>query len=330
MSIYKKLKTFIDIILKHKTNQSYKMKTRFQTKVVQSDTMTTQSPNPVTAPLEEDESELCSICFEPMASQNSVTIHKGEEWHHSLHIDCRNKWVNTCKQNNTHATCPLCPSFKIMEQSIYIKRTLAHFETIKRHNGNLPFIGIMIYMGGSCVLKLTNLDFCDEKTNMPFTPNTPLSVIYKAAFDMGPNVYQEMGICSTKNLSHNINPLNWLNWKYPKLKLKNTYFAVPPIGLATNISKYIQTSRTIGEIYIEYIASIYAINDINIWDDNACVNIKNICNRITQTNAGGDTHTEGYENPENPHFPQYYRAFTERPQSTNVPMAWIAIDADYE
>jgi len=302
------------------------MKTRSQTSVAQAPV----AVEPPVAVPQEDDVEICSICYEPLASQKSVIIHKGAQWHHTLHVDCRDKWVKTCKQNNTSATCPLCPSFKIMEQSRYIKRALKHLETINRHNGNLPFMGIMIYMGGNCVLKLTNLDFCDRTTDMPFTPNIPLSVIYEATRDMGPNVCREMGIFSTQNLSHNINPLNWLDWKYPKIKLKNTYFAVPPRGIATNINKYIQTYRTLGEIYVEYIASIYAIHDINRWDDDACENVKNICKQITRTNMGGDIHTEGYENPENPAFPVQYWALADRPKSTHVPMAWIAIDAEYQ
>ena len=318
------------------------MKTRSQTSVAKTSVAQTpvatkapaavvQTPVAVEPLVKEDESEMCSICYEPLASRSSIIIHKGAEWHHSLHVKCRDKWIKTCKQNNTHATCPLCPSFKIMEQSIYIKRALAHLETIKHHNGNLPFMGIMIYMGGSCVLKLTNLDFCDPTTNMPFTPNIPLGVIYEATRDMGPNVCREMGIFSTKNLSHNINPMNWLDWKYPALRVKKTYFAVPPKGIATNIDADIRAYRTMGEIYVDYIAYIYAIYDTILRnDDDADEHIKNVCKRITRTNMGGDTHTEGYENPENPYFPKEHRALRDRPQSTYVPMAWIAIDAEYQ
>jgi hypothetical protein len=306
------------------------MKTRSQTSAARAQAPAARAPVVKAAAEKEDDTELCSICYEPLASRKSVIIHKGAKWHHTLHVDCRDKWVKTCKQNNTHATCPLCPSFRIMEQTIYIKRALAHLETINRHDGNLPFMGIMIYMGGSCVLKLTNLDFCDPTTNMPFTSNIPLSVIYKATRDMGPNVCRKMGIFSTKNMSHNIKPMNWLKWKYPSLRVKNTYFTVPPKGIATNINDYIRTHRTMGDVYVDYIAYIYAIYDTILQTDDAYEDINNVCKRITRTNMGGDTHTEGYESPENPHFPQEHRALADRPKSTHVPMAWIAIDTEYE
>jgi len=312
------------------------MKTRSQKNVVQTtvaQTTVTQTHVAVQAPIAvqaEDDAEMCSICYEPLASRKSVIIHKGAEWHHTLHVDCRDKWVKTCKRNNTPATCPLCPSFKIMEQSRYIRHALEHLETINRHNGNLPFMGIMIYMGGNCVLKLSNIDFCDETTYMPFTPNTPLNEIYEAARDMGPNVCRQMGIFSTKNLSHNINPMNWLNWKYPKLKLKNTYFVVPPKGIGTNINADIRAYRSMGEIYVDYMAYIYAMYDTVLWKSEAFKDVKNVCKQITRTNMGGDIYTEGYENPENPEFPVQYRTLAERPKSTHVPMAWIAIDAEYQ
>lgn len=311
------------------------MKTRSQKNIVQTPVaaqmqVAAQMPVAVQMPVpQEDDAEICSICYDPLASRKFVIIHKGAEWHHTLHVDCRDKWVKTCKQNNTPATCPLCPSFKIMEQSRYIRRALEHLKIINRHNGNLPFMGIMIYMGGNCVLKLSNIDFCDETTYMPFTPDTPLSEIYEATRDMGPNVCRQMGIFSTKNLSHNINPLNWLNWKYPRLKLKNTYFVVPPKGIGTNINADIRAYRSMGEIYVDYMAYIYAMYDTVLWKSEAFEDVKNVCKQITQTNMGGDIYSQGYENPENPDFPVQYRALAERPKSTHVPMAWIAIDAEY-
>jgi hypothetical protein len=306
------------------------MKTRSQTSVAQAPVVKAPVVRAAAAAEKEDDSEICSICYEPLASRSSIIIHKGAEWHHTLHVDCRDKWVKTCKQNNTPATCPLCPSFRIMEQTIYVKRALAHLDIIKEVDGDLPYIGIMIYMGGSCVLKLTNLDFCDPTTNMPFTPNTPLNVICKAARNMGPNVCREIGILSPKNIPHNINPLNWLYWKYPTLRVKKTYFAVPPRGIGPNIDADIRMDRTLGEIYVDYIAYIYGIYDTILRSADSYEHVKNVFQPITQSTMSGDIYIEGYENPENPDFPIQYWACTDRPKSTRVPMAWIAIDTEYK
>ena len=306
------------------------MKTRSQTNALRQATVAVQTPvaKAQSEAETEDDTKMCPICYDPLDSRNTVLIHKGAQWQHIIHVDCHDKWVHICKQNNNQPTCPMCPNFKIVEQTKYMKRALDHLDIIKEVNGDLPYIGIMIYMGGSCVLKLTNLDFhsfiCEQNID------TPLNVICKATRNMGPNVCREIGILSPKNIPHNINPLNWLNWKYPTLRVKKTYFAVPPRGIGPNIDADIRMDRTLGEIYVDYIAYIYGIYDTILRSADSYEHVKNVFQPITRSTMGGDIYIEGYENPENPEFPIQYWACTDRPKSTHVPMAWIAIDTEYK
>lgn len=203
---------------------------------------------------------------------------------------------------------------------------MEHLDIINHNNGNMPYIGIMIYMDGRCVLKVTNIDF---RTDTPFIPDIPLRTLYEATRNMGPNVCREMGVFSAKNLAYNMNPLNWVHWKYPLLKVKKTYLAVPPCGIATNIDAYINLNRTLGELYVEYMSYIYAIYDTISSKYEPYEEIQNICNQITWHKMGAPN-IKGYENPENPDFPVQYRAHASRPKSTIVPIAWIAIDTEYE
>jgi hypothetical protein len=203
------------------------------------------------------EANTCAICTDEFsATQRKKIIHKscGSEWEHAFHRRCIDKWIESQITNNeTYPDCPLCnkniPLKKIPSSLRKEAKHLLHEEepapapapiqqailphnvTIARNrlrrimNGRYyserahPFMGILICVNNRIVLKETNSTF-------NFTINATIGQLKEEILSQNKKTFWYGSYIS--KLSYNLKPSNWINWTYPKYRVSDIHYGLPP------------------------------------------------------------------------------------------------------
>ena len=198
----------------------------------------------------------CAICADELnATRRKKIIHKscGSEWEHAFHRRCIDKWIKSQITNNkTYPDCPLCnkniPLDKIPSS---LRKEAKHLlpeepapapapiqRAILPHNvatarnrlrrimhGRYyserahPFLGILICVNNRTALNASNSTF-------NFTINANIGELKEQIVLQNKTIFRHSSI--SNQLSYNVKPSNWINWTYPKYRVSDIHYGLPP------------------------------------------------------------------------------------------------------
>lgn len=306
---------------------------------------------------------LCYICQEEICQDadgliDSLSVHKDKhkikQWDHIFHIKCINEWCQHCYKINKAPNCPLCPDYKISKKHLPLREkeesqpvspqpvfespqhelAIRRLQGIPHHNtfqnyydqrGIPIFLGIMVCIDNVCVLKYSNrslnLDLNSSFHALRHTILCKSEAVYKNARGR------------KSNISHNLDFNNWIQWKYPTIKITDTHFGITPycnkIGLFNE--EYLDDTESLAELYVRYQILANKMIDNRIVESNELYSLRNICKseKVLEWGPTGPDDITHYEyafcNPENP---SDVSAYGYESASYNS-IAWITIHVKY-
>jgi hypothetical protein len=238
------------------------MLTRSQKKLKQS---AVQSNASVVQSLEVQE-ETCAICCDALhhdALHQIKTLHSGPNWKHRFHDNCIDEWYLACIETKKNPCCPLCPGTEFPDDYVpssttYIRQyAFKMFNSITSSPVIAPYIGIMVCMNGNWLFKMTNLNLYgshdDFEYNMPYYHEFTLWRIKDKILDMNKTIYDKFGD-PNETWSNTLSYLFSSEYKYPKLKIINTCYTIPPkcVSFGEMDMSAIDDSSTLRDIYVDY------------------------------------------------------------------------------
>ena len=310
------------------------MLTRSQKKLKQS---AVQSNASVVQSLEvqslEVQEETCAICCDALrhdALSQIKTLHSGPNWKHRFHDNCIDEWYLACIETKKTPCCPLCPGTEFPDDYVpssttYIRQyAFKMFNSITSSPVIAPYIGIMVCMNGNWLFKMTNLNLYgshdDLEYNMPYYHEFTLWRIKDKILDMNKTINDKFGD-PNETWSNTFSYLFNSEYKYPKLKIINTCYTIPPkcVSFGEMDMSAIDDSSTLRDIYVDYHTQLEKMKIDPSTDSQTLEHIHNIS---TETSWISEDHRfiTGYSNPENPKVIR----------SGYFPWAWIAIHLEYE
>jgi hypothetical protein len=314
------------------------MLTRYQKKLQQSTVQqsTVQQSAVQSSFVQNLEEETCAICCDALhqtqtqtQTQTQIkTLHSGPHWKHRFHDNCIDEWYLACIENKKTPCCPLCPGTEFPDDyvpSLSNKQyAIKMFKSITSCPVIAPYIGIMVCMNGNWLFKMTNLNLYgshdDLEYNMPYYHEFTLWRIKDQILNMNKTIYDKFGDPNetwTNTLSYLFNS----EYKYPKLKIINTCYTIPPkcVSFGEMDMSAIDDSSTLRDIYIDYHTQLEKMKNDPFTDSKTLEHIDNIS---TETSWVSEDHRyiTGYSNPENPNVIR----------SGYFPWAWIAIHLEYK
>jgi hypothetical protein len=306
------------------------MLTRYQKKLQQSAVQSSFVQN-----LEE---ETCAICCDALSQTQTQTqtqtqiktLHSGPHWKHRFHDNCIDEWYLACIENKKTPCCPLCPGTEFPDDYVPSSTTynkqyaIKMFKSITSCPVIAPYIGIMVCMNGNWLFKMTNLNLYgshdDLEYNMPYYHEFTLWRIKDQILNMNKTIYDKFGD-PNETWSNTLSYLFNSEYKYPKLKIINTCYTIPPkcVSFGEMDMSAIDDSSTLRDIYIDYHTQLEKMKNDPSTDSKTLEHIDNIS---TETSWVSEDHRyiTGYSNPENPNVIR----------SGYFPWAWIAIHLEYK
>jgi hypothetical protein len=297
--------------------------------------------------IKKEEDPICSICQDPfLENEPTKIVHTTRACEHKFHTQCIDSWCQECFKNRKRPTCPLCPSYKIPlsicpkpEEEEEEEEFISQFhETAFRRLCNIPynmsynerfripiFMGIMVFINGKYILKYSN-------RHLNLNLSSTLREIKDKILAKRDRIYEASRL-SQANLRHNMVIDNWVQWKYPEVRITDVHFGIPPyrqkIGL---FNEPLDDDSLLADLYERY----QILAGEMVWDRSipgeALEQLDVIySNRVCLYQSGPTgpddrTHYEyGYCNPENPHDSNAYGV----DGATNNSMAWIAVHVTY-
>ena len=187
------------------------------------------------------------------------------------------------------------------------------------------FLGIMVCIDNVCVLKYSN-------RSLNLNLNSSFHALRHAILCKSEAVYKNAR-GRKSNISHNLDFNNWIQWKYPTIKITDTHFGITPycnkIGLFNE--EYIDDTESLADLYVRYQTLANKMIDSRIVELNELESLRNICKseKVLEWGPTGPDDITHYEyafcNPENP---SDVSAYGFESASYNS-MAWITIHVKY-
>jgi hypothetical protein len=150
----------------------------------------------------------------------------------------------------------MCPTVKIQLKKKEIpvaKQTTSAYrataiERFQRIDVNCPTLfGIMICIDNNYIK-------CYMNYNMQLNSNSLLSDIKQFILSESDEIYASTSAIVQSKIRFNLNYQNWKDWKYPRVRIADTHFAIPPytqkIGLFRE--EALDDNATLGELYVRY------------------------------------------------------------------------------
>jgi hypothetical protein len=208
-----------------------------------------------------EEPEVCSICYEEYNSvKKEMCMHEVQTSEkiiqHKCHETCGDQWIKRCVKNGITPFCPMCPTVKIQLKKKEIpvaKQTTSAYrataiERFQRIDVNCPTLfGIMICIDNNYIK-------CYMNYNMQLNSNSLLSDIKQFILSESDEIYASTSAIVQSKIRFNLNYQNWKDWKYPRVRIADTHFAIPPytqkIGLFHE--GVLEDNATLGDLYIQY------------------------------------------------------------------------------
>lgn len=325
----------------------------------------------------------CIICREDLTIGKTKVIHKQckkdcESWDHKFHRECINLWIENCIKSRVFPSCPNCnigvPIKKIPKNLIEEANKIldgvyeevveevaeeeeedelpnyiitAHERLNKLQNMNVAveklFLGIMIHMNGKHMVTISNL-------NLKLNINSTLNDL-KYALAQKPNIiYNNSSAITWKNIRHNISLYNWVMWKYPKYKITNIHYGIPPYkdSFWHLVSAYDldASNPSLADIYRDYQSSVGFImenkdtleyeNESNVrrfeqkhFNELETIYYKSNLRFNGPTGPDDPGHYDrAFVNNNNPFVPETMRAYSYNPNSTEYSLAWLIIHVE--
>ena len=304
--------------------------------------------------LTKEEDPICSICQGPfLENEPTKIVHTTRACEHKFHTECIDGWCQQCFKNRKRPTCPLCPNYKIPlsicpkpeeedeEEEEEVEEEVEEFDSqfhetavrrLRNISYNIPnderfqipiFMGIMVFINGKYILKYSN-----RHLNLNLS-STLREIKYKILAKRD-RIY-EASRMSTTNLKHNMVIDNWVQWKYPEVRITDVHFGIPPyrhkIGL---FNEALDDNSMLADLYERY----QTLAGEMVWDRSSealeeldVIYSNRVC--LYQWGPTGPDDTVHYEhgfcNPENPHDSNAYGVDS----ATYNSMAWIAVHVTY-
>jgi hypothetical protein len=282
-----------------------------------------------------------------------------EKWEHSCHETCLNCWTKQCITvgDGIYPKCPICNVFKIpinkipkslrgraieilneeeeeveeeeeaeeeviedvaivaqdLEEDENVIEATHRLQVIRAWNSIAPFLGIIVCFNGVPITKCSNINF------NYLSINSSMGDLKTALLSRNLDFYRSKGILHFDNLAHNLNPKNWIMWKYPNFRLSEIHYGIPPytcrfdqLDCTYDLN---EDNIPLSELYFEYQKKASAIikSDANLINNEQTPNAykkladiylkKNIWHHgSTGPDDPGYIET-AYKNNENPWFP---------------------------
>ena len=299
-----------------------------------------------------EEPEVCSICYEEFDSEKKeMCMHEVQTSEriiqHKCHETCGNQWIQSCVKNGIPPFCPMCPTVKIQlkkKEIPVVKQTTSRYmavalERFQRIDVNCPSLfGIMV-----CIDK--HYVKCYMNYNMRLNSNSLLSDIKQFILSDSDEIYASTGALVPSKIWFNLNYKNWKEWKYPRVRIADAHFAIPPytqkIGLFHE--GVLDDNATLGELYVQYqsfAGEMYQYPHTPLRPnqgghtlgedfDKALSNIymDKIVHREYPTGPDDPGHTTyAFINPENPIILTAHNVV----RATRHSVSWIAVHLEYE
>jgi hypothetical protein len=306
-----------------------------------------------------EEDSICIICQEPfLKNEPTKVVHTTRACEHKFHTQCIDGWSQECFKNSKRPTCPLCPNYKIPlticpkpefiqeeedeeeDEEEEVEEFVSQFhETAVRRlrniSYNIPhdehfripiFMGIMVFINGKYILKYSN-------RHLNLNLSSTLREIKDKILAKRDRIY-EASRMSTSNLKHNMVIDNWVQWKYPEVRITDVHFGIPPyrhkVGL---FNEALDDNSMLADLYERY----QMLAGEMVWDRSNIsgealeqldiIYSNRVC--LYQWGPTGPDDTVRYEhgfcNPENPHDSIAYGVDS----ATYNSMAWIAVHVTY-
>ena len=232
----------------------------------------------------------CFICWNPLTKKygRKMIIHKydkenksSEKWEHSCHEKCLNNWSKQCITVDKYPKCPICNDFKIpinkipsslrdraieiLEEDQNQDEILEEEEEIVeveqeveeatnrlqgvKHWPHKPFLGILVCFNGVPISKCSNITF-------NLTINGTIGDLKAAILTRNVDFYKSKGMLHFDNLAHNLNIKNWINWTYPRFRLSEIHYGIPPYTCHFDqldcTYDFNDDNVTLEDLYLEY------------------------------------------------------------------------------
>ena len=306
---------------------------------------------------DDDNENNCGICQSSLDTGRTKTVHKNKKaWKHEFHKSCIDAWIKTCIQAGRSPSCPLCPSFVIPDDKIPSNmktkpKVLAQepepvlteeqmseevardrwAEIIHRINhGTTPLhTGIMICSRGRPCVHMFNAD-------NGINPTWTLGRIKDHVRRANRIVYSHKGILDVDNLAHNTTLSNWMQMKYPKLRVMDAYYGIPSqSGRLGKFDIEMSDDKTVEEMYIEYqtlIRENIKRSDLSeeIKEQMRDIYYETILEFNDSTGPDDPGHYDrAFLNPTNPTIPVEHRRYRRHSQSTDYSLMWLMVDVEY-
>ena len=285
---------------------------------------------------------VCGICQESLSEGNAKTIHKSANWQHDFHKFCIDQWIKVCEKSNKPPCCPMCVTFIIPNNIIKTIKSIdephAHCELAATHrwqnianSANPLFMGIMLCSQRVPIMKLLQSDCGIDGT-------WTLERIKEYIKTKNREVYFQKGMTDRDNMAHNIQPSNWLRWKYPTLRITDAYYGTPSQGgRIFAVNHQLDNNQTAKEMYIEYQSMIgFCVKYGKNYSLETMAKLDEVYNKTLIENYDYSMPDVimwdelFFNNKENPIIPVEHRKYRKHERSTEHSLAWLVLDIDYE
>lgn len=195
-------------------------------------------------------------------------------------------------------------------------------------------MGLIVIVGGKRLLHCLNP--CSG-IGLDWT----LQEIKDYVLQLNKRVYDVMGKFTKKNITHNLSLSNWVQWKYPELRITDVHYGIPSQN--ERFDKFdieLDNEKTLDQMYIEYQTLLRE----NIKRGNLTYEVREKMRNIyyeEELFSYGSTGPDdpgradyGFHNPDNPYIPEMYQSdhwMSERMkiQSTKYSLMWLVFHTEY-
>jgi|694.fasta_scaffold124471_3 hypothetical protein len=314
----------------------------------------------------------CSICYESLNTKNQKKIlHKGKNWSHKFHKKCIDTWIGASIKSSKYPLCPICNESinvdkiqknlrekaiqllelqqehqieeqeeeeeqQIDQQQIFEAEADSRLQNVQlryRRYETLPFMGILICINGKVIQRYSNSDF-------RLTIYSRLGELKRSILSKNAEISKSRGLLCKDNLYHNLNIRNWINGEYPKYRILDTYYGIPPFcGKFPQLNNNIlfDDNTLLSDIYFEYqTLACKALSEepelLNQHGDNAYKHLENVL-KLKKLRFNGPTgpddpgyYDTAYVNYQNPVIPKGMTAYRYNDYSTDDSLSWLVFD----
>lgn len=195
-------------------------------------------------------------------------------------------------------------------------------------------MGLIVIVGGKRLLHCLNP--CSG-IGLDWT----LQEINDYVLQLNKRVYDVIGRFTKKNIMHNLSLSNWVQWKYPELRITDVHYGIPSQN--ERFDKFdieLDNEKTLDQMYIEYQTLLRE----NIKRGNLTYEVREKMRNIyyeEELFSYGSTGPDdpgradyGFHNPDNPYIPEMYQSdhwMSERMkiQSTKYSLMWLVFHTEY-